>query len=186
LPIYHKRIEGKIKSAEAKAISSARRYDDLRDETVRVVYDSYSRLESKLQLIELLRDEIVPKADETLQVSVKAYSVSEVDIQQVLDSWKKLIRLELSMRELEREYRRSLAELERVVGVDLPKYTDCQIRRLPIPVEPHPTDVPSATAPHVQIQTSSFNRPTTENVYYPPRKQKATTSNEMGQHGHWW
>ena len=62
---------------------------------------------------------------------MKAYSVSEVDIQQVLASWQKLIRLELSMRELERDYRRSLAELERVVGVELSTFEDCEITRLP-------------------------------------------------------
>lgn len=131
LPVYRKRIEGKVKSAEAKAISTARRYDDLRDETQQLVYDYYARLNSKLELIELLRSEIVPKADETLAVAVKAYSVSEVDIQQVLASWQKLIRLEMSLRELERDYRQSLASLERVVGIDLSTYMDCEITRLP-------------------------------------------------------
>ena len=131
LPIYRKRIEGKVKSAEAKAISTVREYDDLRDETLRIVYDRYSRLESKLELIELLRNEIVPKANETLTVAVKAYSVSKVDIQQVLASWQKLIRMEMSMRELERDYRKSLAELERVVGADLSTFMDCNITRLP-------------------------------------------------------
>lgn len=131
LPIYGKRIEGKIKSAEAKAMSSTRMYDDLRDETSRGVFDVYSRLGSKLELIDLLRAEVIPKADETLRVAVKAYSVSEVDIQQVLETWRKLIRLEMSMRELERDYRKSLAALERVVGSGLMTTLDCEVSRLP-------------------------------------------------------
>ena len=187
LPIYHKRIEGKIKSAEAKAVSAARRYDDLRDETLRVVYDSYSQLESKLQLIELLRDEIIPKADETLKVSVKAYSVSEVDIQQVLGSWQKLIRLELSMRELERGYRQSLAELERVVGVDLPTFVDCKLTRLPPPVEEvtYTTRQAVAAPAASEVQPSSYHQPATKKIYYPPRKRQSQPYG-VGQHGHWW
>ena len=124
LPVYRNRIEGKVKSAEAKAISAAREYDDLRDETLRIVHDHYSRLQAKLEMADLLRNEVIPKANETLSVSVKAYSVSEVDIQQVLASWQKLIRLELSLRELERDYRRALGELERVVGADLSAFSD--------------------------------------------------------------
>jgi outer membrane protein TolC len=156
LPVYRKRIEGKIKSAEARAISSVREYDDLRDETLRLVYDRFSQLESKLQLIDLLRDEIIPKAHETLTVSIKAYSVSKVDIQQVLESWQKLIRMEMSMRELERDYRRSMASLERVVGAELSTLSDCEITRLPaldqeaVPAEPvaeGPTEKSENSAP---------------------------------------
>ena len=126
LPLYRRRIEGKVKSAEAKAIGAARAYDDLRDETLRSVQDRYSQLEAKRQLIDLLRAEMIPKAIETLTVSVRAYGVSKVDIQQVLASCRNVMRLELSLRELERDYRRSLAALERVVGTDLSTFMDCE------------------------------------------------------------
>ncbi len=131
LPVYRQRIEAKIKSAEARAMSSMQKYDDLRDETLREVYDEYTRLSSKLELIELLDKEIVPKANETLEVAIKAYSVSKVDIQQVLENWRKLIRLELSMSELKRDYRLSIAALEQALGSDLVTTTDCEFRRLP-------------------------------------------------------
>ena len=131
LPVNRQRIEAKIRSAEAQAISSARAFDDLRDETLRVVYDEYTRLESKRELIELLRSEVIPKANETLEVAVKAYGVAKTDIQQVLDNWRKLIRYDLSMRQLEMEYRKSLASLERAVGTNVATSQTGDLSRLP-------------------------------------------------------
>ena len=131
LPVYQKRIEAKIRSAEAKAISSAQAYDDLREETLRVVYDEYTRLDSKHQLIQLLQSEVIPKAEETLDVALKAYGVAKTDIQQVLENWRKLIRYELAMRQLEMEYRKSLASLERAVGTDVTTSGECKPERLP-------------------------------------------------------
>lgn len=139
LPVYGKRMEAKIRSAEAQAVSSARNYDNLRDETLRVVYDEFTRLESQRELIHLLRSEIVPKASETLEVSVKAYSVAKTDVQQVLDNWRKLIRYELAVRQRERDYRKSLALLERAVGTDITAGAPCDLTRLPT-VDTTPSD----------------------------------------------
>ena len=131
LPVYGKRTAARIRSAEAKALSSARSYDDVRDETLRVVYDRFTRLESQRELIDLLRNEIVPKASETLDVAVKAYSVAQTDVQQVLDNWRKLIRYELALRQLERDYRKSWALLERAVGTDIVAGESGELTRLP-------------------------------------------------------
>jgi outer membrane protein TolC len=153
LPVYRSRVNAKIRSAQAQAISSARAYDDLRDETLRLVYDEFTRLDSKRQLIELLRTEIVPKANETLDVAVKAYSVSKTDIQQVLDNWRKLIRYDLTMRQLEMEYRKSLASLERAVGTDVVQREQCEPTRLPA-VEPQPAKQPTKELDESKQSTS--------------------------------
>ena len=150
LPVRRKRIAAKIRSAEAKAISSARAYDDLRDETLRVVYDEYTRLDSKRELIELLQSEVIPKANETLEVAVKAYGVAKTDIQQVLENWRKLIRYDLSMRQLEMEYRKSLASLERAVGTNVATSQSCDLSRLP----------PAPTLPENDVADDEANRTT--------------------------
>jgi len=64
----------------------------------------------------LFRDDILPKARQTLEVSIRAYNVGEVDFLQLVDNWHQLFRYQVSYHRLEASLRQTLAELERVVG----------------------------------------------------------------------
>jgi len=116
LPIYKKRLDASVRSAEAQAVSSARQYDALRDETLAEVTDLFAQARSQQDLLTLFREDILPKARQTLEVSSKAYNVGEVDFLQLVDNWRQLLRYEISYRRLEASLRQTLAELERVVG----------------------------------------------------------------------
>ena len=116
LPIYRKRLDAAVRSAEAKAVSTAREYDSLRDGTLEKTTDLFSQAQSQQELLTLFREDILPKARQTLEVSGRAYNVGEVDFLQLIDNWRQLLRYEVSYRRLEASLRQTLAELERVVG----------------------------------------------------------------------
>lgn len=116
LPVYHKRLDASVRSAEAQAVSSARQYDSLRDGTLEEVADLFARARSQQDMLVLFREDILPKARQTLEVSAQAYNVGEVDFLQLLDNWRQLLRYEVTYRRLEATLRQTLAELERVVG----------------------------------------------------------------------
>ena len=116
LPVYHKRLDSSVRSAEAKAVSTVRQYDSLRDGTLEEVTDLFAQAQSQQDLLTLFREDILPKARQTLAVSSQAYNVGEVDFLQLIDNWRQLLRYELSYRRLEATLRQTLAELERVVG----------------------------------------------------------------------
>lgn len=116
LPIYKKRLDSSVRSAEAKAVSTARAYDAMRDGTLEEVTDLFAQARSQKDLLTLFREDIIPKARQTLEVSSKAYNVGEVDFLQLIDNWRQLLRYEISYRRLEASLRQTLAELERVVG----------------------------------------------------------------------
>jgi len=116
LPVYRKRLEAGVHEAEAKAVAEARKYDALKDQTLDEVKDLFAQVQSRQELLNLFRDDIIPKAELALDVSVRAYQVGEVDFLQMLGNWRDLLRFEISEQRLESELRQSLASLERVVG----------------------------------------------------------------------
>jgi len=116
LPIYRKRLDSSVRSAEAKVVSTVREYDSLRDGTLGEVTDLFAQANSQEDLLILFREDILPKARQTLEVSNQAYNVGEVDFLQLLDNWRQLLRYEVNYVRLEASLRQTLAELERVVG----------------------------------------------------------------------
>lgn len=126
VPIYRKRLDAAVREAETMAIASAREYDAMRDETLEAVKDQFAQAQSQQELLKLFQDEIVPKANQTLEVSVRAYEVGEVDFQQLIDNWRQVLRFQIARERLEAQYRQSLSMLERAVGGlhDLPAVSD--------------------------------------------------------------
>lgn len=116
LPVYRKRLNSSVRSAEAKAVSTAREYDALRDETLEQVTDLFAKARSQQEMLELFRLDILPKARQTLEVSSRAYNVGEVDFLTLIDNWRQLLRYEITYRRLEATLRQTLAELEQVIG----------------------------------------------------------------------
>ncbi|QDV73787.1 TolC family protein [Botrimarina mediterranea] len=121
LPIYRKRLDSAVRSAEASAVATARDYDALRDATLEQVADLFAKARSQQDLLLLFREDILPKARQTLEVSNRAYSVGEVDFLQLIDNFRLLLRYEVSYRRLEASLRQTTASLERVVGGPLPQ-----------------------------------------------------------------
>ncbi len=116
LPVYRKRLTSSVLSAEAKAVSTAREYDSLRDGTLEEVTDLFAKAHSQRDLLVLFHEDILPKARQTLEVSRHAYRVGEVDFLQLIDNWRQLLRYEISCRRTEASLRQTLAGLERAVG----------------------------------------------------------------------
>jgi outer membrane protein TolC len=129
LPVYRKRLDSAVRSAEAKAVSTARQYDSLRDETLERVMDLLAQIESQDELLTLFEQAILPQARQTLDISTRAYNVGEVDFLQLLDNWRQLLRYKVSYHRLEAGLRQTLAQLERVVGGTQP----LAVEQIPVP-----------------------------------------------------
>ncbi|HAH47846.1 TolC family protein [Gimesia sp.] len=142
LPVYRKKLDSAVRSAEAKAVSTARSYDSLKDETLEEVADLFAQAKSQQDLLILFREDILPKARQTLEVSSQAYNTGEVDFLQLVDNWRELLRFEVSYLRLEASLGQSLAELERVIGGINPQTLQPipappeALENLPLPEEP--------------------------------------------------
>ncbi|MBL4886477.1 MAG: TolC family protein, partial [Planctomycetaceae bacterium] len=145
MPIYRKRLDSQIRSAEAKVVATARQYDALKDNTLEEVTDLFAKIESQKELLLLFEEDILPKARLTLEVSSRAYNVGEVDFLQLIDNWRELLRYEIRYRRQEASLQQSLAQLERVVGGVLVTSYTMQLNHenlLPTLAEPTPVNIP--------------------------------------------
>ena len=116
VPIYRKRLSAGVRQAEANAVVAAREYDSLRDATLEQVMDLFAQAQSQQDLLTLFEEDILPKARQTIEVSLRAYDVGDVDFLQLLDNFRQLLQYEISYRRLEATFRQTLAELERIIG----------------------------------------------------------------------
>ena len=151
VPIYHKRLRAGVREAEAKAVSSARKYDSLKDQTQSEVKDLFAQATSQQELLQLFREEIIPKAQQALEQSISAYQVGKVDFLQMIDNWRDLLRFEITAQRVEAELRQSLASLARAVGaVELGGASEMVPLPPALPEEPQPeVSLPEVSQPEV-------------------------------------
>jgi len=142
VPIYRKRLDAGVREAEAKTVASARKYDSIRDQTVQEVKDLFVQATSQYELIKLFRDDVIPKADQTLRVSSIAYETGQTDFLQVIDNWRQLLRFRIMYQRLESQLQQTLASLERVVGGQLPLEGAETLNKTPGPPPPEPGQRP--------------------------------------------
>lgn len=116
LPIWKERLQAGVAEARERTAASAARYDSERDETMRQVRRLTIQARALEEQIKLFRDDILPKAEQTLQVSAADYRVGKVSVLQLLDNWGQLLRFQIQLARLESSLGQVLASLERVLG----------------------------------------------------------------------
>ncbi len=73
--------------------------------------------------IKLYRDDIIPRAQRTLDASAADYQVGKVTFIQLIDNWQQLLRYQIQLVRLQSMLGQALASLERVVGTQLTEQT---------------------------------------------------------------
>ncbi len=136
VPIYRKRLDAAVREAEAQVVSSARQYDSLRDRTTEEVKDLFIQATSQRDLLQLFEQEILPKAEQTLQVSVRSYEVGTIDFLTLVDNWSQLLKFQIAYHRLEAQLRQTLASLERTIGGPLALAPAGDLVAPPQPVPP--------------------------------------------------
>jgi len=130
VPLYRERLDAGVRESEARAVMKAREYDNLRDQTQEEVKDFFVRARSEQELLELFEREIIPKAEQTLDVSFSAYEAQKIDFLQLTDNWRSLLRFQIAQARLRAQLRQTIASLERVVAglptADAPPRTDVE------------------------------------------------------------
>ncbi len=120
LPVYRTRLEAGIQEAHSQSAAAARRYEAIRDQTDEQITQLWSEAKSQHELIVLFQEQLIPRADETFELSIQAYQVGEVDVLQVLRNMQELLGYKTTVAELIARNRQTMARLERILGGRLP------------------------------------------------------------------
>ena len=73
------------------------------------IKDLFTQALSQRDLAELFRNEIIPKSEETLEVSLEAYRVGQSDFLQLVDNWRQLLKFGVMLSQQESQLRQTLS-----------------------------------------------------------------------------
>ena len=110
LPIWLRRIRAGILEKNARTLASALEYRSRRNDVFFAIQDSLVRVDAQYRKAILLRDAILPRARQTVEVSESGYQTGQVDFLTWIDNWRRFLSFSL-------EYHRALASLERNYAV---------------------------------------------------------------------
>ncbi|WP_169981023.1 TolC family protein [Tautonia rosea] len=119
LPIYRRKIDGAILEAQARAVADAKLYDAERDGIYRELKDLLSRAQAQRETLDLFQESILPRARDALDIAVTDYQAGRVDFLTLISAWREVLQIELQVARFEAELGKSLASLERAVGIQL-------------------------------------------------------------------
>ncbi|GIW42712.1 MAG: hypothetical protein KatS3mg076_3289 [Candidatus Binatia bacterium] len=105
LPVWWQRIRAQILEARARTLSSTEAYEALRNEIFFQVQDTLVGIDTQYRQARLLRDLIVPRAWQAVEVATSSYRAGALEFTALIENWRKWLELSLA-------YHRALARLE--------------------------------------------------------------------------
>ncbi len=108
---------------EAKAMlnSSEKTYRDMENSTLFSVKDYHFRMQTAERLVKLYSNSIIPQAEQSLRAAEIGYQAGQVDFLNLIDSQRVLLDFNLANYRAISDFGINVAELERVVGLELLK-----------------------------------------------------------------
>ena len=143
LPVWHNKLSAGVRQNQNRTVESAKLYDAARDETFRQIKRYTIQAHSLEQQISLFRKDIIPRADQTLNVSAADYRTGKVVMLQLIDNWTQLLRFQIQLARLEAALAQTIASLERVVGTELTPLpmSRPQEKKMDMPMSQAPTKI---------------------------------------------
>lgn len=116
LPIYKSRIRAGICEAQSNRLASESRLSSLQDQASEEVFDIVAKLDSTRDTLTLIQDDILPKAERTLEISIDEYATDSIAYVQLIENWRSVLRYRITEANLQSQYQQLLAALARSVG----------------------------------------------------------------------
>jgi len=119
LPVWRERIRAGVLERSALVLAGAERYRGARTEVFFAIQDLFVRVDAAYRSAILLRDGILPRARQTVDVSESGYQAGEVDFTTLIDNWQRLLELTLAYHGALATLEEEVAELEQILGSEI-------------------------------------------------------------------
>lgn len=116
LPVRKGRIQAAICEANESSLASASQLESLKDEVAEEVFDLAAKAEGTADTLQLLQEDIIPKSERTLDLSIEEYTNGDVKYVQLIENWRALLKYRITESRLIAEYNQILASLVRSIG----------------------------------------------------------------------
>lgn len=116
LPVYKNRIRAAVCEAQSASFASSAQLEVIRDEIAEEVFDTVAKLDGTAVTLALLQDDIIPKSERTLELSIEEYSTSKTDFTQLIENWRGVLKYRVALANLQAQQLQLLASLARQIG----------------------------------------------------------------------
>lgn len=126
LPIWRKSYRGAELQARARARRTRHERQDLESNLIAQAEGVLYAFEDSGRKIALYGDILVPKAEELVGASETAYTAGTIDFLSLIDAQQTLLQYQLLLERARANHQQRLAELEMLVGADVPRVESCR------------------------------------------------------------
>jgi outer membrane protein TolC len=149
LPVYRSRIAAAVGEAQARAVADANLLEAERDAAFREIKELFAQAGAQRRTLELFRGRILPRSLDALELARNDFRAGAVDYVTVIASLREVLDIELQVARYEAELGKTLASLERAVGVQLAESPPPPGARVAAPDSepPPPGDAPGPFGP---------------------------------------
>lgn len=121
LPIRRRKYDAALIEATEDRIAAREGYRNAVNQMEASVRATGFQIQTLTDQIRLFERTLIPQSEQALQSSESAYSTGMVDVLDLLDSERVLLDVRLGLAQMESEYWKSLAEMERATGAPFPE-----------------------------------------------------------------
>ena len=144
LPVYRDKYRAGVEEAKERALADAKLYEAQRDETQAEIADLFAQARSQQDVLNLLRDQILPRTRQALANAQSDYAAGNVDFAALISALREVLQVELQIVQVEAELGKALALLERAVGCQLNDHPPApDSAPPPPPATPSPFEAPA-------------------------------------------
>src|SRR5262249_12654399 len=138
--------------AQERAAADAKLYEAQRDETLSEIQELLVQAKVQQNVLTLLRDSILPRTRESMELARSDFANSAVDYATVLSALREVLQVQLQVAQVEAELGKALAGLERAVGCEINEHPS--VNGTATGAAATPLNPPQAAAP--PTETSPF------------------------------
>lgn len=121
LPIWHRKYAAAVREAEKRYQAALEERADRENRLASDLEMALYRFRDAERKIELYRDTLIPRAEQSLEVSRQGFTAAEVDFLDIIDAERILLEFQLSFERAMADRSQRLAEIEMLVGTEIPR-----------------------------------------------------------------
>jgi len=119
IPIWFDKLNAQTKEKKAQLESARKNYENVGNNVSYEVEDLYFKILTYKDIISLYKTALIPQSEQAFDAAKTGYETGKVDFLNWLDAERILLQTRLAYYKAIADYQKSIAYLERVVGVDL-------------------------------------------------------------------
>lgn len=124
LPIWVDRLDAAEREALRGRLENIEMLNSERNRIEFRIQDALIKTQTHRRQALMFQDIIVPQAIQTVDASLSSYRAGKVEFLTLIDNWRKLLAFELTFHHHLSQFKKSIAELQRAVGIDLDDNND--------------------------------------------------------------